>query len=91
MKLADINVMDKISDEFENGSDQTNSSRVTSPLIVKMAIIDLVNSVASLFFAGSSRNLQIIMTCIKSCTNLKMGQIGPTVAELCPLDCQDCL
>ena len=30
MKFAEINDMDKISDEFENGSDRTNSGRVTS-------------------------------------------------------------
>ena len=51
----------------------------------------IVNSVVSSFFVGSSWNLQIIMTCIKSQTSLKMGQIGPAMAELCPLDCQDCL
>ena len=31
MKLADIIDMDKISDEFENGSDRKKNSRVTSP------------------------------------------------------------
>ena len=31
MKLADISDTDEISDEFENGSDQTNNNRV-SPL-----------------------------------------------------------
>ena len=59
----------------ENGSDQTNSDRVTSPWLSKTAIIDLVNSVASSFFVGSSWNLQITMTCIKSRTSLKMAQI----------------
>ena len=32
MKLADINDMDKISDEFENGSDRINNSRVQASL-----------------------------------------------------------
>ena len=31
VKLTDINKMDKISDEFENGSDRTNDGRVMSP------------------------------------------------------------
>ena len=31
MKLVDINDMDEISNEFENGSDRTNNSNVTSP------------------------------------------------------------
>ena len=47
MKLADNNDSHKISDEFQNGSDQTISGRVMSPCFSKMAIIDLVNSVAS--------------------------------------------
>ena len=49
MKLTDNNDMDKISDEFENGSDRTNNNRVTFTLIVRKAIKDLVNSVASSF------------------------------------------
>ena len=49
MKLADISNMDKISDEFKIGSDRTNSGSYV-PLIVKMAIIDIVNSVASSCF-----------------------------------------
>ena len=90
MKLTYKNDMHKISEEFKNGSDWTNNGRVTCPWLSKMAIINLVNSVASSFFVGPSWNLQITMTCIKSQKNLKMGQIWPTIAETRPLNCQNC-
>lgn len=47
MKLADNNDMHKISDKLENASYQTNNGRVTSPSFSKMAILDIVNSVAA--------------------------------------------
>ena len=52
MKLADYNDNHRILYEIEDGSDRTNNSRVTMyvPLIVKMAIIDLVNSIGPSFF-----------------------------------------
>ena len=57
MKLADINNMDKISDEFENGSDRTNNRCVTShPLIVMIAYEHSTGHVFSLINFNHSQN-----------------------------------
>ena len=61
-----------------------------APLIVKNGHFRSWQS-SFFIFVGSSWNLLIIMTCIKFRTSLKMGQIGPTMAELYSFDCQDCL
>ena len=89
MKLTDNNKMHKISDEFENKSDGLTSGRVTSPWFSKWPLLTLWTAVGSSLFVESSWNLQIIMTCLR--TNLKMGQIEPTMADLCPIDCEVCL
>ena len=41
MKFADNNDMHKILDKFENWSDQTNNSRVTSPWLSKWPLLTL--------------------------------------------------
>ena len=41
MKLVDINDMDKISDEFENGPDRINRSNVLSPWLSKWPLLTM--------------------------------------------------
>ena len=54
MKLANYNDMHKISDEFENGSDQTNNAELRPLDCQKLATIDLLNSVTSSVVIGFS-------------------------------------
>ena len=53
---------------------------------LKKLTYNVVNTLAPLFFIGSSSYLQVTMTSITSRTSLKFGQIGARTAELAALE-----
>ena len=86
MKLGQ-NVYDhKISDELDNGTNQTRTVRVSCPWIRKFAIFDFVYYLASANIYQSVPNLTTMSMPIGSWMSLIMGQIEPEHPELFALE-----
>ena len=73
-------------DEFKFRPDTTTNSRVTCPCASEKFMYNVVNTLASLFFIGSSSFLQVRRPTIKSWTSSKFDQIGPWTAESAALE-----
>ena len=69
-------------DEFKFRPDTTTDSRVICPCASEKLTYNVVNTIAPLFFIGSSSYLQVKRTFVTSQTSSKFGQIGPRTAEL---------
>ena len=89
LKLADKVDMDRISDKFKTWPDCIIYLRVTSPWLLKKLIFDFIISITSSILIGSSWNLQIRWTWMKSCTKLKTVQIRLFILEFRPLDSEN--
>ena len=74
-------------DEFEFRPDITTNTRVSCPCTSENLMYNVVNTLAPLFFIGSSLFLQVRRTTIKSWTGSKFDQIGQWTAELAALEC----
>ena len=72
-------------DEFQFGLDTTTDSRVICPWAYEKLMYNVVNTLAPLFWIGSSSFLQVRRTTIKSRMSLKFDQIRPWTAELAAL------
>ena len=86
------NVCDqKISDEFDYGSNRTRSVQVICPLIRKFAIFDFVYTLASANIDQSVPNLATIFMPIRSQMSLIMGQIEQNIQSYLPLNLEKLL
>ena len=72
-------------DEFKFRPDTTTDSRVICPCASEKLTYNFVNTLAPLFFIGSSSYLQVMRTSITSWTVSKFSQIGARTAELAAL------
>ena len=76
----------KISDEFDYGSNQTKTAKVTCPLIRRIAIFDFVYTLASATIDQSVPNLATMYIHIRSQMCSIMGQIKAEHSELFALE-----
>ena len=74
-------------DEFKFWPDTATNSRVISPCASEKIMYNVVNTLAPLFWIGSSSFLQVRRTTIKFRPSSKFDQIGPWTAELAALGC----
>ena len=72
-------------DEFKFRPDTTNP-RVICPCASEKLMYNVVNTLAPLYFIGSSSYWKVTRTFITSRTSSKFGQIGPRFAELAALE-----
>ena len=82
LKLADKVDMDEVWDVCEKWPDKIILLRILS-----LWLFDFVLSITCSVLVGSSLNLQIRWTWMKSWMSLKTGQIGSLILESRPLDC----
>ena len=73
-------------DDFKFRPDTTTNFRVICPCASEKLMYNVVNTLAPLFFIGSSSYWQVMRTSITSRTSSKFGQIGPRAAELAALE-----